>query len=60
MELKYYVTVYFIETYRDHDMNLEFTIKSDSINHAWLNAINYIKSLGLDPDLLEYFSVELL
>lgn len=60
MELKFLVTVFFIETYRDHDMNLEFTVKSDSINHAWLKAVNYIKSLGLDADLLEYFSIELL
>lgn len=60
MNLKFNVTVFFIDTYKENDMNLEFTVKSDTINHAWLNAVNYIKSLGLDPDLVEYFSVELL
>ena len=39
---------------------IEFDVVSDSINHAWLKAVNYVKSLGLDADLVEYFSVELL
>lgn len=60
MDFKFLVTVFFIESYRNHDMNLEFTVISDNINHAWLKATNYIKSLSLDPDLVEYFSIELL
>lgn len=60
MDLRYLIKVFFIETYKENDMNLEFTVKSDCINHAWLKAINYIRSLGLDPDLVEYFSVELM
>lgn len=60
MEIKFLVSVFFIETYKENDTSMEFTVKSDNINHAWLKACNYIKSLGLEPDLIEYFSVEML
>ena len=60
MDMKFQVSVSFLDTYREHDMQLDFTVKADNINHAWLSAVNYLKSLGLDPDLIEYFSVELL